>query len=87
MAGALLAGVVPSEKVGEVSLVAIVEFWFVLGGSWVFCRVSEALKVVSGFSAFGLSDLLAQLTDSKAVRISRLKARKLRARGSRFISI
>ena len=72
MAGALLAGVLFSEKIGEVSLAALVELWFVLGGSWVFCRVSEALKVVSGFSAVGLSDLLAQLAASKAVRVSKL---------------
>ena len=72
MAGALLAGVLFSEKVGEVSVAVLVEFWFVLGGSWVFCRVSEALKVVSGFSALGLSELLAQLAASKAVRVSRL---------------
>ena len=72
MAGALFVGVLFSEKVGEVSVVVLVEFWFVLGGSWVFCRVSEALKVVSGFSALGLSELLAQLAASKAVRVSRL---------------
>ena len=72
MAGALLAGVLFSEKVGEVSEVVLVEFWFVLGGSWVFCRVSEALKVVSTFSVFELSELLAQLAASKAVRVSRL---------------
>ena len=72
MAGALLAGVLFPEKVGEVSVVMLVEFWFVLGGSWVFCRVSEALKVVSGFSAVGLSELLEQLAASKAVRVSRL---------------
>ena len=53
-------------------MVVLVEFWFVLGGSWLLCRVSEALKVVSGFSAVGLSELLAQLAASKAVRVSRL---------------
>ena len=53
-------------------MAVLVEFWFVLGGSWVFCRVSEALKVVSGFSALGLSELLEQLAASKAVRVSRL---------------
>lgn len=69
---ALLAGVLFSEKAGEDSVVVFVELWFVLGGSWVFCWVSEALKVVSVFSVFGLSELLAQLAASKAVRVSRL---------------
>ena len=66
---AILAGVLFLEKVGEISVVVLVELWFVLGGSWVFCR---SLKVVSAFSVFGLSELLAQLATSKADRVSRL---------------
>ena len=77
MAAAILSGVLGSAKTGKPSAFSLFEFWSANGAGRAVRGVSEASKGVSGLSVSVLSESLAQLAASRAVKISRQKARKV----------
>ena len=85
MAVALLSGVLGSAKTGKSSVFPFSEFWSAKGKGRVVCWVSEASKGVSGLSV--LSEPLPQLAASRATRVSRQKAKKLRGIDCLFMGI